>query len=70
MSFRIYIVKKNSPAFVWNAVALLHQFCMEKYIMELALAPCQYCNARYPTGLKATITFCRNNEIISHLVCR
>ena len=36
----------------------------------LALAPCQYCNVRYPTGFKPAITFCRSNQIASNSVCR
>ena len=36
----------------------------------LALAPCQYCNVRYPTGFKPAITFCRSNQIALNSVCR
>ena len=35
-----------------------------------ALAPCQYCNVRYPTGIKPAITFCRRNQIALNSVCR
>ena len=36
----------------------------------LELAPCQYCNVRYPTWFKPNITFCRSNQIASNSVCR
>ena len=37
---------------------------------SLALAPCQYCNVRYPTGFKPAISLGRSNQIASNSVCR
>ena len=34
----------------------------------LALALCQYCNVRYPTGFKPAITVGRSNQIASNSV--
>ena len=43
---------------------------MTNYILESALAPHQYCNVRYPTGFKLTITLGRSNQIASNSVCK
>ena len=41
-----------------------------KIHFRISLAPCQYCNVRYPFGFKLAITFDRSNQIDSNSVSR